>query len=178
MSLNQKTRSVTLNRECFSLQVLHYLTVVVCFVTEKSMSVKSFKLSCPIVTQVSHPLFSHTHSHSLYTEAPPDASHKATRVWNPLQGLSPEEEDTVDGFLELACSPVMPHAGRNKEFALHTLYQTKGSIKVRLRVSQGLVCYRCCIFTVLLGLGLCHISLRLFLGWSSSALSSCWWLHW
>ena len=132
MSLNQKTRSVTLNRECFSLQVLHYLTVVVCFVTEKSMSVKSFKLSCPIVTQVSHPLFSHTHSHSLYTEAPPDASHKATRVWNPLQGLSPEEEDTVDGFLELACSPVMPHAGRNKEFALHTLYQTKGSIKVRL----------------------------------------------
>ena len=136
MSLNQKTRSVTLNRECFSLQVLHYLTVVVCFVTEKSMSVKSFKLSCPIVTQVSHPLFSHTHSHSLYTEAPPDASHKATRVWNPLQGLSPEEEDTVDGFLELACSPVMPHAGRNKEFALHTLYQTKGSIKVRFSLTH------------------------------------------
>ena len=63
-------------------------------------------------------------------ESPADTVHKAIKVWKPPPDLTQEEEDTVDGYLELACSPVMPHAGRNKEFALHTLYQTKGSIKV------------------------------------------------
>ena len=57
--------------------------------------------------------------------------HKASLVWKPLEGLSQEDEDTIDGFLELACSPAIPHGGRNKELALHILHQVKGSVKVK-----------------------------------------------
>ena len=58
--------------------------------------------------------------------------HGETVIWEPLDGLSQEDEDTIDGYLELACSPAVPHGGRNKELALHLLYQVNGSVKVRV----------------------------------------------
>lgn len=59
------------------------------------------------------------------------------QVWQPLEGLSEEEECVVDGYLELACSPAVLYSGRNKEYALHLLYQLGGSVKVGR--GQGLV---------------------------------------
>lgn len=61
------------------------------------------------------------------SEAPP--SHEAL-VWEPMSGLSQEDEDTIDGYLELACSPAVPCGGRNKELALQLLKQVNGSVKV------------------------------------------------
>ena len=52
------------------------------------------------------------------------------KVWQPLEGTSHEDESVVDGYLELACSPAVLHSGRNKEFAMHLLYQLGGSVKV------------------------------------------------
>ena len=53
------------------------------------------------------------------------------KVWQPLEGTTHEDESVVDGYLELACSPAVLHSGRNKEFAMHLLYQLGGSVKVR-----------------------------------------------
>ena len=58
------------------------------------------------------------------------SDHNATLVWKPIDNLSQEDEDTIDGYLELACSPAIPHNGRNKELALHLLKGVNGSVKV------------------------------------------------
>lgn len=60
--------------------------------------------------------------------------HGGTLVWKPLHGLSQEDEDTIDGYLELACSPAIPHGGRNKELAMHLLHQVGGSVKEAVRL--------------------------------------------
>ena len=65
-----------------------------------------------------------------FSDSSSNCGEKSTLVWSPLEGLSQEDEDTVDGFLELSCSPAVPHGGRNKEIALHILHQVKGSVKV------------------------------------------------
>ena len=49
----------------------------------------------------------------------------------------------MDGYLELACSPVVPHGGRNKELAVHFLHALGGSIKVR-REGASTVCWANC----------------------------------
>ena len=55
---------------------------------------------------------------------------KAVKVWQVIEDLTPEDEATIDGYLEIACSPAVLHSGRNKELALHLLYQLGGSVKV------------------------------------------------
>ncbi len=55
---------------------------------------------------------------------------KAVKVWQVIDDLTPEDEATIDGYLEIACSPAVLHSGRNKELALHLLYQLGGSVKV------------------------------------------------
>jgi uncharacterized C2H2 Zn-finger protein len=57
-----------------------------------------------------------------------------TLVWKPMENLSQEDEDTIDGYLELACSPAVPFNGRNKELALHLLNQVNGSVKEAVRL--------------------------------------------
>lgn len=56
--------------------------------------------------------------------------HHAEQVWKPLSQPLEEDESVIDGFLELACSPAIQHAGRNKEYALHILHNAGGSVKV------------------------------------------------
>ena len=53
----------------------------------------------------------------------------------------------IDGYLELACSPAVLYAGRNKEYALHLLYHVGGSVKVsyRLSLQKGLCCSCVCV---------------------------------
>lgn len=63
-------------------------------------------------------------------EATSSPSHEAL-IWEPMSGLSQEDEDTIDGYLELACSPAVPYGGRNKELALQLLKQVNGSVKVK-----------------------------------------------
>ena len=58
--------------------------------------------------------------------------HQATKTWQPLESSTPEDESVIDGFLELACSPAVLCAGRNKELSMHLLYQMGGSVKVSL----------------------------------------------
>ena len=59
------------------------------------------------------------------------------KVWQPLEGTSHEDESVIDGYLELACSPAILHSGRNKEFAMHLLYQLGGSVKVSGEKREG-----------------------------------------
>ena len=56
--------------------------------------------------------------------------YRATKVWQPIKDLTAEDDSVIDGYLELACSPASPYAGRNKELALHLLFQLGGSVKV------------------------------------------------
>ena len=56
--------------------------------------------------------------------------HQASKVWQPLEGTTAEDESVMDGYLELACSPAVLQAGRNKELAMHLLHQLGGSVKV------------------------------------------------
>ncbi|XP_064402519.1 nascent polypeptide-associated complex subunit alpha, muscle-specific form-like isoform X3 [Halichondria panicea] len=58
---------------------------------------------------------------------------KAVKVWQVIEDLTPEDEATIDGYLEIACSPAVLHSGRNKELALHLLYQLGGSVKEAVR---------------------------------------------
>ena len=67
---------------------------------------------------------------------PAKEDNRAICVWKPIPNLTHEDENTLDGYLELACSPAILHAGRNKEFAMHLLYQVGGSVKVRLELKQ------------------------------------------
>ena len=55
---------------------------------------------------------------------------KAVKAWQVIEDLTPEDEATIDGYLEIACSPAVLHSGRNKELSLHLLYQLGGSVKV------------------------------------------------
>ena len=60
--------------------------------------------------------------------------------------MSQEDEDTIDGYLELACSPAIPHGGRNKELAMHLLHQVGGSVKVskeNVWIVMQLFCLKC-----------------------------------
>ena len=59
---------------------------------------------------------------------------RASKVWAPIENLTLEEECTLDGYLELACSSSVPYGGRNKEYALHVLHYIGGSIKEAVRV--------------------------------------------
>ena len=74
----------------------------------------------------------HTHTHT-HTDSPSAPSHEvshAVKVWQPLEQPLEEDENVIDGYLELACSPAVLYAGRNKEYALHLLYHVGGSVKV------------------------------------------------
>ncbi|KAL5464065.1 hypothetical protein EMCRGX_G033024 [Ephydatia muelleri] len=59
---------------------------------------------------------------------------KASKVWAPIENLTLEEECTLDGYLELACSTSVPYGGRNKEYALHVLHYIGGSVKEAVRL--------------------------------------------
>lgn len=75
----------------------------------------------------------------MVTDSPDSASrdvHRAEQVWQPLSHPLEEDESVIDGFLELACSPAIQHAGRNKEYALHVLHNTGGSVKVNVQVHK------------------------------------------
>ncbi len=79
----------------------------------------------------------HSHAIVLSVCTPPESNiaalaedPKAVKVWQVIDDLTPEDEATIDGYLEIACSPAVLHSGRNKELALHLLYQLGGSVKV------------------------------------------------
>ncbi|TFK03040.1 sulfotransferase 6B1-like [Platysternon megacephalum] len=61
--------------------------------------------------------------------------HKATLVWKPW----PELENTVfqqrvEDLLNMCCSSVLPGGGTNSEYALHSLFESKGDIMVALEM--------------------------------------------
>ena len=84
--------------------------------------------SCTLSLLIIDRLFTHTESRSGLASVDP----KSTKVWQPLSGVTQEDDNVIDGFLELACSPAVLHAGRNKELATHLLHQVGGSIKASL----------------------------------------------
>ncbi|XP_065919665.1 uncharacterized protein [Dysidea avara] len=55
-------------------------------------------------------------------------------VFMPLDNLSRDDEDTLDGYFELACSPAVKLGGRNKEYAHHILHKLGGSVKEAVKV--------------------------------------------
>ena len=85
-------------------------------------------------------------------EVSPPLSHEAL-IWEPMSGLSQEDEDTIDGYLELACSPAVPYGGRNKELALQLLKQVNGSVKVKGRKERQ---KEYCFFSLYMYIFLCY----------------------
>ena len=65
---------------------------------------------------------------------------KAVKVWQLIEDLTPEDEAAIDGYMEIACSPAILHSGRNKELALHLLYQLGGSVKVTCVCGCHVIC--------------------------------------
>ncbi len=79
-----------------------------------------------VIIVMSHALPVHAESRTSASLCNPHAM----KVWQVMNDLTPEDEATIDGYLEIACSPAVLHSGRNKELALHLLYQLGGSVKV------------------------------------------------
>ncbi|XP_067421128.1 transcriptional-regulating factor 1 isoform X2 [Emydura macquarii macquarii] len=61
--------------------------------------------------------------------------HKATLVWKPWPELENKVfQQRVDDLLNMCCSSVLPGGGTNSEYALHSLFESKGDIMVALEI--------------------------------------------
>ncbi|XP_050807725.1 transcriptional-regulating factor 1 isoform X4 [Gopherus flavomarginatus] len=61
--------------------------------------------------------------------------HKATLVWKPWPELENKVfQQRVEDLLNMCCSSVLPGGGTNSEYALHSLFESKGDIMVALEM--------------------------------------------
>ncbi|XP_034620392.1 transcriptional-regulating factor 1 isoform X3 [Trachemys scripta elegans] len=61
--------------------------------------------------------------------------HKATLVWKPCPELENKVfQRRVEDLLNMCCSSVLPGGGTNSEYALHSLFESKGDIMVALEM--------------------------------------------
>ncbi|KAM9156313.1 transcriptional-regulating factor 1 isoform 3-T8 [Pangshura tecta] len=61
--------------------------------------------------------------------------HKATLVWKPWPELENKIfQQRVEDLLNMCCSSVLPGGGTNSEYALHSLFESKGDIMVALEM--------------------------------------------
>ncbi|EMP37458.1 Transcriptional-regulating factor 1 [Chelonia mydas] len=63
--------------------------------------------------------------------------HKATLVWKPWPELENKVfQQRVEDLLNMCCSSVLPGGGTNSEYALHSLFESKGDIMVRQEAEE------------------------------------------
>ncbi|XP_038251563.1 transcriptional-regulating factor 1 isoform X7 [Dermochelys coriacea] len=61
--------------------------------------------------------------------------HRATLVWKPWPELENKVfQQRVEDLLNMCCSSVLPGGGTNSEYALHSLFESKGDIMVALEM--------------------------------------------